>query len=349
MCRDIITDMNNEENRLVISDTLVPDIFLVRYMPELSRNAIAAYLYLNMEYKGRTFTEKDIKDLSIMPDKDVYEVISELLSKDILAKKDEGYSLIDLKRVEVDEYVKTAKAKGSTADLGLSSDESRRAVLADSINTTFYGGRMANIFYRLIDKCLWEYKFDDRVCYQLFSEGDRRKISRSYNRMEKLAEEWYNKGYVTIGKLEGYLERNEEKDKLTSLIRKKLRININELDENRIHGWVDKFCFGEDMVTYAISKNEFRGKITVLNVDDTLTQWFENGCDTIEKAEAFESDKHAYNKRKYSKTKAKANTVWKSGSEAGIEKENSKEDTKETKTEVPDDVLNMFGGDEDDD
>ncbi|MCR4689540.1 MAG: DnaD domain protein [Saccharofermentans sp.] len=337
------------ENRLVISDSLVPDIFLVRYLPELSRNAIIAYLYINMDLKGKSFTEKELKDFSIMPDKDVYEVISELLSKDLIDKKGEEYVLSDIKKIEIDEYIKTQKAKGE-GDLGLTSDENRRAVLADSINNTFYGGRMANIFYRLVDKCLWEYGFDDKVCYGLFSEGDRRKISRSYNRMEKLAEEWYNKGYVTVDKLEPYLERNEEKDKLVALMRKTLRININALDEERIHGWVDKFCFGEDMVIYAIKKNEYRGKITVLNVDDTLAKWFENGCDTVEKAEAFESEQFASNKRKYSKRKAKADTVWKSGSEAGIDKA-AEEETKpadETK-QLPDDVLGMFGGDDDDD
>ena len=343
--------MGKEENRLVISDTLIPDIFIVRYLPELSRNAVMVYLYCSMEFKGRAFAEQDLKSLSILQDKDIYEVISELLSKGLLDKNDEGYSLTDLKMNEVSEYIKTRVAMGDGTSLELSSDESRRAVLADSINNTFYGGRMANIFYRLIDKCLWEYKFDDKVCYQLFSEGARRKMSRSYNRMEKLAEEWYNKGYTTIDKLETYLERNEEKDKLVALCRKTLRITINELDESRIHGWVDKFCFGEDMVYYAIKKNEYRGKITILNIDDTLTRWFENGCDSVSKAEEYENEQHTANKRKYDKRKAKADTVWKSGVEAGITRDKTK-DTREDEdpeANVPDDVLSMFGGDDDDD
>ena len=37
-----------ELSRLLINDSLLPDIFLVRYAHELSKNALLVYLWLNM-------------------------------------------------------------------------------------------------------------------------------------------------------------------------------------------------------------------------------------------------------------------------------------------------------------
>ena len=48
-------------SRLLINDSLLPDIFLVRYAQELSKNALLVYLWLNMTGKYDGFDENTIK------------------------------------------------------------------------------------------------------------------------------------------------------------------------------------------------------------------------------------------------------------------------------------------------
>ena len=52
------SDKGKEDlTRLLISDSLLPDIFLVRYAQELSKNALLVYLWLNMTGAGEGFDE----------------------------------------------------------------------------------------------------------------------------------------------------------------------------------------------------------------------------------------------------------------------------------------------------
>ena len=51
----------DELSRLLINDSLLPDIFLVRYAQELSRNALLVYLWLNMTGDKKSFDENTVK------------------------------------------------------------------------------------------------------------------------------------------------------------------------------------------------------------------------------------------------------------------------------------------------
>ena len=58
-------------SELLISDTLVPDIFIVRYLPALSKDAVALYLWTRMTYKGGSFTLKEAFDFGLIPEEDI--------------------------------------------------------------------------------------------------------------------------------------------------------------------------------------------------------------------------------------------------------------------------------------
>ena len=343
-------------SRLLVNDSLLPDIFLVKYSQELSRNALLVYLWLNMIGKKDGFEESDVKSLKIIPEEDVAPVLAELMAASLINRKDKTYSFDDIKAREVGEYIEAVKARGS--DTGLSvvtSDEKERKLLADSISSTFYQGELPYIFYRLIDKCLYEYKFDGRVCYKLFEEGYEQSIHRSLQQMEKMALNWYEKGYTDIKSLEKQLEINKRAKSLIKLAGKLMRKRLNGLDIERVTGWAEDLDATEELVIQAFKENEFRSNLTLKNVGDTLTKWHDNGVKTTDEAALFSEEEHKENKRKATKRKAAGGSAWATGEEAGFlnskDAESEKEDNKKQKSSEDkdddsngsDDILGMFG------
>lgn len=348
-----------EISRLMINDSLLPDIFLVRYAQELSKNALLVYLWLNMTGKKTAFEESDVKKLKIIPEDEIDKTLAELMSAGLINRKDKTYSFDDIKAREVEEYVQAVNARGTDPDSVLNSDEKQRQILADSISKTFYQGEIPYIFYRLIDKCLYEYKFDGRVCYKLFEEGYDQSIHRSNILMENMARAWYEKGYTDIKSLEKQLEINKRVKKLIKLCGSLMRKRLNALDIDRVTSWANDLGATEELVTLAFKENEFRSNLTLKNVGDTLTKWHDQGITTAEEAAKFSEAEHKENKRKATRRKANTGSSWRTGAEAGISDSKTEENTKATETstdtkededeDIPDDILNMFGGPDEDD
>ena len=121
---------------LLISDTLVPDIFITQYAQELTKDALCLYLWLLMSFGDREFTRENIKSYTLLSESDSEEYAAELIAHDLLITKDnETFSMADLKKNEVDSYVKAVVARDSAdPSLKLCADEESRNVLAGSIN-----------------------------------------------------------------------------------------------------------------------------------------------------------------------------------------------------------------------
>lgn len=348
------SDKGKEElSRLLINDSLLPDIFLVRYAQELSKNALLVYLWLNMTGDKKSFNEETVKKFKIIPDDEISKTLAELMASGLINRKDKTYSFDDIKAREVEEYVQAQKAMGGDPDLtGLKSDEQERKTLADSISKTFYQGELPYIFYRLIDKCLYEYKFDSIVCYKLFEEGYDQSIHRSNIQMENRAREWFEKGYTDIKSLEKQLEIDKRTKKLIKLTGSLMRKRLNGLDIDRVKSWAEDLGATEELVTLAFKENEFRSNLTLKNVGDTLAKWHDQGIKTAEDAARFSEEEHKENKRKATRRKANTGSVWATGEEAGIVNKGEQPKAEEPKNDKasedkdddgPDDILNMFG------
>ena len=346
-------------SRLLVNDSLLPDIFLVRYAHNLSKNALLLYLWLNMTGDKKGFDESVIKKYKIIPDEDIDKAIAELMSAGLVDRKDKIFIFDDLKAREVEEYVQAQKARITDPDAVLSSDEKERNTLAESISKTFYLGKLPYIFYRLIDKCLYEYKFEGMVVYKLFEEGYEQNIYRSNILMENKALEWYQKGYTDSKSLEKHLEISSRTTKLVKLCGKILRRRLNELDIERVSKWAEDLDATEELVTLAFRENEFRSNITLKNVGDTLTKWHDQGIKTADEAVRFCEEEHKENKRKASRKKSNTGSSWRTGAEAGIgedpkpkaaqEPKEEAKDTKDTQEDdIPDDILDMFGDSDED-
>lgn len=340
----------SETHELLLSDTSVPDLFIVQYMQELSKDAVALYLWLLMNGKD-PFTEKDAEAYGLISGPDTGKALGELVSASVIIRKEDGTFLFeDLKKREVDSYIK-AVGQGETGDTSLNADEKARNVLAGSINKTFYQGNMPYLFYRLVDKCLYEYKFDSSVVYSLFEEGRDKRFHLTVNRMYALAQEWYEKGYNDPERLSTYLSRRKDVEDMISLMGRLMRRRLHEMDIERISHWVNDYGSTKDLVEYAFKVNEYRGNITTKHVDDKLKEWYAADISDLDKAMVYENERKNENKKKKINKLGKDNT-WKTGSEAGIavaEKEEAGSDLKKEEAEDRDEILDMFGNSDEDD
>lgn len=365
--------MNDDYSELVISQSQLDDIFVIRYLQDLSREAVVVYLWLNMTAGTGEFDEDSVKAYRVIPESKVKETMAELLGAGLIASSKDKFVMEDLKRREVKDYVASCKARGEEGDIpGMMSDPEQHKTLAASISRTFFRGLMDYNYYRLIDKCLYEYRFEGTVCYKLFEEGYQKGILRKYNAMASVASHWFEKGYTTADRLEKYLEQNSLKERVVKLCSKTMRKHLTDLDISRIYSWVEDLNATEELVAYAFRVNEFRNNLTLMNIETTLKKWFDLGIDTAEKAAKLNEEEHKENARKSAHRKTRSSTKWKTGAEAGLsltdeepsktedkEPESGKKDkTKERSDEgkankddggIPDDILDMFGDSNEDD
>ena len=336
-------------SELLISETLIPDIFIARYMPMLGRDAVAIYLWTKMAYKGGAFTMKDVINYGAIPEEDIKTALAELVSAGVLVRSgDNKFEPMDLKKIEVDEYLN--RNTGSDGVPVMRSEEKSRNLLATSIQKTFYQGRMAYVFYRLIDTCLYEYHYEENVVYALFEEGRELRIHYIPAKMTDLAKKWYEKGYTTTAALKDYYELRQRRTGVTALVGKKLRIRLLDRDYEYINTWVTDYGADEALIEYAITCLEYRNVIRTIDINNKLKEWVDAGAMSIDKAMVYENERHKENAAKASRNRGRSN-VRKSGKQAGITLDtpdnsgSAKEETKTEPEQTNDPILDMFSGD----
>lgn len=356
--------MPQDKFNLLISDTAIPDIFIVRYADNLSKSALNLYLWLNMVFKGREFVYKDVMEIKLFAPTETDESLAELVSAGLFIRKGDDFSFVDLKQREVRDFAEHYAARGVTLEgVELRSEEEARNKLADSVSKTFYQGKMPYICYRLIDKCLYEYKFDSLVVYKLFSICRDNHMHRSIGYMEKMASDWNDRGFTDPSKLDEYLSEEKKIEELIKKVSKLTRRKVNGIDLERLTRWVRDLKVSADLVELAYRSNEYRGNITLAHVEETLSKWIAADITTVDEAAKYEEEQHKENKRK-AKRKQKKNGAWITGAEAGLSEEQPEvkveaddkpsdddedapafvdAETSEEENGDIDDILNMFG------
>ncbi len=333
-------------NDLLLSDTLVPDIFMVRYMPTLKKDSIGLYLWSLMTFKKGAFSLTEACSYSVISENDVKDALADLVASGLLVREgDNKFSFIDLKRVEVDTYIK--HGVDSEGEPVFKSEEKARNLLSSSIQKTYYLGNMQYLFYRLIDKCLYDYKFENEVVYSLFEEGRDLRIHFNTQKMYDLAQNWYEKGYTTKESLTDYFEYKNRRNANVKLLGRLTHRRLNELDLERIDRMTREYGANSELIEYAYKSLEWRGDIQMKMVEDKIKEWYAAGVTTIDKAAVYENQRHQENKSKSTRKRGKTNTR-RSGSEAGIKVEDNTAATKQDNESpsISDSILDMFSGDD---
>ncbi len=349
--------MQTGEHKLIVSQTALPDIFVIRYAGGLSASALYAYLWINSFYHDKNFDLKNIYDSAILSKKDTDEALAELVKNDLLIRNGNSFHQTDIVYREVEDFYKIEQAyKQYAADLP--EDSQQRNMLAESIQNTFFQGKMAYIFASLIDKCLYEYNFEQTVVYSMFQEGLEQGIVKNANAMKALAKKWYEKGITNDKALAEYKQTGREIKHCIEVMGKLTRRRMNELDIQRIEKWIIDLNCSCELIEFAYRSNEYRGNIQMRNVEDTLLKWTSAGITDVAGARKYEEENHKENKRKSERRKAKfSGSV--TGAEAGItaddaikpksttEEEDKPAFGKNDPDDAMDDILDLFGGEDD--
>ncbi|MCQ2467899.1 MAG: DnaD domain protein [Clostridia bacterium] len=345
--------MNNNNNSLLLSDTLVPDLFIYHHMMSLTKEAISVYLYIASSGKCK-FSEAECTDISLLDKETTKIAIAELIASGLIARdKDGDFTLVDLKKAEVDQYCASVVARGGAdiSGLELSPMQEERNNLCDSISKSIYAGKMGYVFYRIVDTCLFTYGFETFVIYSLFDMAKEKKIHYDYKKVEKMASDWHKNGIKDSESLNRVLENEARIQEIIKTIGKLTRRRVDGVDIEKITNWV-ALGFSKELIELAYRSNKYRDFVKTKDVDDTLTKWLEAGIKTAEEAMKFEEEQHAENKRKYKKNKGK-DSNYRTGAEAGITIEDTvaiEEDTDpKSDDSAMNDILNMFGDDDDED
>jgi DnaD/phage-associated family protein len=263
-----------ESRKLLVSDTMVPDIFIAEYLPILGGLAIKIYIYGLLIVRSRkTITENELATRMGTDSEMIKAALTELASHDLITFTEKGFDYNDIKAQEIEKLYKPRTSQ-TPENLLSSTVLSEREKMMSDISKTFFSGIMSPSWYCEIDNWFDRYRFDPQVVYALFNECKRRKKLDSKAYIAKVAQNWSNHGIVSYQDLNTYFLSYDKINKIFKKVGQKLRKNITEYDEELITKWVEKMGFEFDVIEIALRKTS---KLASPNLDFTnkiLEEWF---------------------------------------------------------------------------
>ncbi len=296
-----------EKTKIEMSDMLVPDIFVTNYMMGLDEHSLKIYLYMKFMAKNDIDIKEDqiIKKIGIS--KVEYEKAMKLLeSEELVVKLENGYSLVDIKELELNKtYIPKLKPKSDSRKTAV---EKKRIAAASAINETFFQGIMTLGWYVDISTLFEKYMFDEDVMIALFQYCQERNALRK-NYVFKVAETWYKGNVKTFEQLENYLEEQDRINKIKSKIKRAFGLsrNFTEYEEEQINKWLNEYRYEYDVIEIALKKTVQKTTNPTINYANAIiTSWHEKGLKTL--TEVLEEN-NKVTKQMVSKTAAQSKKV----------------------------------------
>ncbi|MCX8075194.1 MAG: DnaD domain protein [Clostridia bacterium] len=274
-----------QKNNMELSDTLIPDIFILNYMPILKDMDIKVYIYiLFLSKKNIELDESQlIKKLQITKEEFSF-CIERLQVEDLIVKNSQGYSITDLKELEVNKaYVPKLEPKKTKTE---TEQEQKRIAAATAINESFFQGIMALSWYTDISIMFEKYLFSEEVMIALFHHCQERKaLNKKY--VYAVAESWYKGGVKTFEQLEDYFEKQDKVYKIKQNIVKSLRLNRNltKYEEQYIDKWINEFGYDFDIIELALKKTITKSNPSISYINGILNNWHNKGYKSISQIE----------------------------------------------------------------
>jgi len=282
-----------ESRKLLVSDTLVPDIFITEYLPVLGGLAVKIYIYgLLVARSKKAITESELSTRMGTDNETIKTALTELASHELISFTEKGFDFNDIKAQEI-EKIYRPRTSQTPVNLLSSSMLSEREKMMSDISKTFFSGVMSPSWYCEIDNWFDRYRFEPQVVYALFNECKRRKKLDSKAYISKVAQNWSAHSIVTYQDLNTYFLSYDKISKIFKKVGQKLRKNITEYDEELITKWVEKMGFEFDVIEIALRKTS---KLASPNLDFTnkiLEEWFSNQAKTVFEVQQYEEKKTA--------------------------------------------------------
>lgn len=283
-----------ESRKLLMSDTLIPDIFIMEHLPSLSGLAVKIYLYALFCTRTRhALTEPDMSR-RLGEDLDTIKAaLAELAAADLIILRDKGFEFTDIKAAEIDKIYRPKTASTPLEALADQKVQPVREKLMADIAKTFFQGLMSPSWYSEIDSYFDRFGFEPEVIYALFQECARRNKLNSKAYIARVAENWAARGIVTYADLNRYFMTYDQISKASKKIGRKLRRTMTEYDEEKVSRWIEKLGFDFEVIEIALRKAAKLANPSLDFVDRLLEEWFSNQLRDSEAITAYEEQKAA--------------------------------------------------------
>ncbi|MDD2578654.1 MAG: DnaD domain protein [Clostridia bacterium] len=293
----------NESRKLLLSDTLVPDIFITEYLPSLSGLSVKLYVYLLLSVRtGRTVSAQDLARRMGSDEESIRTALLELASWQLIDQQQEQDAVIiqDIKSMEIERLYRPKTTNQPSEALDRQAKFSQREKLMGDINKTFFQGLMSPSWFGEIDNWFDQYRFDPEVIYALFQECGRRNKLDSKAYIARVAENWSQRGIVTYADLNRYFLEHEKVNKICQRIGQKLRRRLTAYDEEMVSRWVEKMGFDFDVIELALRKTVRLANPNLAYIDKILEDWFSHQLHTVEAIQTYEKERSSRQRGKRS-------------------------------------------------
>lgn len=283
-----------ESQRLMLSDTLVPDLFIMEHLPALSGLAVKIYIYALFCTRSRhALTEGDLaRRMGEEPDM-VKATLAELASAGLIELRDRGFTFIDVKAAEIEKNFRPRTAAAPSEAVAAQKAQPLREKLMADIAKTFFQGLMSPSWYSEIDAYFDRFSFEPEVVYALFQECARRNKLNSKAYIAKVAENWAARGIATYADLNRYFLSYEEISRMGKKIGRKLRRTMTEFDLEKVARWIEKFSYDYDVIEIALRKTARLANPSLDYADRLLEEWFSHQLANADAVNAYEEAKTA--------------------------------------------------------
>ncbi len=270
------------KNKMELSDTLVPDLFILNNMVSLEGIDIKVYLY--MLFLSKNVQEIDneafLKKLCITAQELSFS-LDRLQAEDLIIKTSQGFNIVDLKELEINKsYIPKMEPKVNRVKTEL---ETKRVAAAEAINESFFQGIMSLGWYTDIATLFKNYNFSEEVMIALFHYCQERKaLNKKY--VYAVAENWYKGGVKTFEQLEDFLESYDiiqgTKQKIVKALR--LNRNITKYEEQYINTWIRDYGYDFNIIEEALKKTVNAANPSISYINAILTNWHKKGYKTLD-------------------------------------------------------------------
>jgi DnaD/phage-associated family protein len=274
---------------ILLSDTLVPDLFLSDIMPHLPSDAVKVYLYCIFlsKYNKQVNLEDLAAKLSLTYDA-VKAAFVVLEQENLILRDGKVVTITNIKEMELNKLYKKKTATEPDNINEKTMVNIKRNQCIDSINRIFFQGLMAPSWYTAIDNWFSSYHFDEDVMVSLFKYCyDRNALNIKY--IEKVGATWHQRGITSHWELEKYMEKLEQVSRIGKRIASILRLsrNITAYEERYIDTWINEYNYDMPIIEEALKKTAGKTYPSFKYIHGILSAWHKEGIKTLDQLEAY--------------------------------------------------------------
>ncbi len=236
----------------------------------------------------------------------------------------------------------------------MESDESNQVI--KEISSQYFGGTIDDRMSELILRCFEQYDFTAEMCILLFKVGYEQDPMLSYLFLNSLAQNWNKEGFTKIEDIENYEEQQKRGISMLNKVEDLLKRSLNIEEYDQVIAWTEESAITNELISKAYEANiyritKFSKSIGVNNITDTLKEWIRNNVSSEKEVDIYNNNEHRKRKWMYS-CRNNGGVLWPTGGDIGIQSESNEgppppKSTDNDSDEIPDDVLSMFGNQND--